>query len=148
MLIDSDLERQTLAQLRSVQAWLGRHNLARVSIEKPLFDIWPKDHRNAHADPRPPCLPDFVVRAIGVDAVARAAVIETMGFADAASRERKERRHALTSLALGGAPVIMHDFHEPAGRSQKDRDGDFWRAVRWRLAGALPRGQNEEVGVR
>jgi hypothetical protein len=52
------------------------------------------------------------------------------------------------SLALGGAPVIMHDFHEPPGRLQKDRDRDFWRAVRWRLAGALPRGQNEEVGVR
>jgi hypothetical protein len=148
MLIDSDLERQTLAQLRSVQAWLGKQKLACVSIEKPLFDIWPEDHGDAHSDPRPPCLPDFVVRAIGADAVARAAVIETMGFADVAYRERKERSHALMSLALGGAPVIMHDFHEPAGRLQKDRDGGFWRAARWRLAGALHRGQNEEVGVR
>jgi hypothetical protein len=71
-----------------------------------------------------------------------------MGFADAAYRERKERSHALMSPALRGAPVIMHDFHEPPGRLQKDRDGDFWRAVRRRLAGALPRGQNEEVSVR
>jgi hypothetical protein len=152
MLIDSDMERQTFAQLRSAQAWLGKRNLARVSIEKPLFDLWPEDHGNAHADPRPPCLPDFVVRAIGADAVARAAVIETMGSTDAAYRQRKERSHALMSLALGGAPVIMHDFQEPAGRSQKDRDGDFWRAVRGRVAGALQRGQHasqhERAGVR
>jgi hypothetical protein len=152
MLVDSDLERQTFAQLRGVQTWLGKQKLAQISIDKPLFDIWPDDHGKAEAVPRPPCLPDFVVRATGDDGVARAAVIERMGFADAGYRERKERSHALMSLALGGAPVIMHDFHEPPGRLQKDRDGDFWRAVRWRLAGALQRGrqasQHEGAGVR
>lgn len=148
MLVDSDLERQTLAQLRSVQAWLGKQTLARVSIEKPLFDIWPEDHGKAEADPRPPCLPDFVVRAISEDGAAKAAAIETMGFADTEYRGRKERSHALMSRALDGAPVITHDFHEPAGRSETDRDREFWRAVRWQLAGAQQRRQGEGVGAR
>ena len=139
MLVDSDLERQTFVQLRSVQTWLGKQGLARMSIEKPLFDIWPADHGRAEADPRPPCLPDFVVRATGGDGAATAAAIETMGFADADYRARKERSHALMSRALHGAPVLMHDFHEPAGQPQADRDRVFWRAVRWQLAGAQPR---------
>ncbi len=148
MLVDSDLERQTLAQLRSVQAWLGKQNLARAAIEKPLFDIWPRDHGKAEADPRPPCLPDFIVRAAGEDGAANAAVIETMGFADAGYRARKVRSHALMSLALDGAPVIGHDFHEPAGQPQADRDRVFWRAVRWRLAGARQPKTLEGAGVR
>ena len=136
MLVDSDLERQTFAQLRSVQTWLGKRNLARVSIDKPLFDIWPEDHGKAEVAPRPPCLPDFITRASGADGTAKAAIIETMGFADPDYRERKKRSHALMSLAVGGAPVIMHDFYEPAGRLPPDRDREFWRAVRWQLSDA------------
>jgi hypothetical protein len=148
MLVDSDLERQTFLQLRGVQAWLGKQNLARVAIEQPLFDIWPEDQGKAEAEPRPPCVPDFVVWSAGEDGAAHAAAIETMGFADADYRARKERSHALMSRALGGAPVIMHDFHEPAGQSQADRDRIFWRAVRWRLAGAQQHGTGERVGAR
>ena len=59
-----------------------------------------------------------------------------MGFADPDYRERKKRSHALMSLAVGGAPVIMHDFHEPAGRLPPDRDREFWRAMRWQLSDA------------
>ena len=139
MLVDSDFERQTFAQLRSVQSWLGKQNLARVSIAKPLFDIWPEDQGRAEADPRPPCLPDFVIRAHGENGAANAAAIETMGFADADYRARKERSHALMARALDGAPVIMHDFHEPAGQSQMDRDRVFWRAVRWQIANEVRR---------
>ncbi|WP_158931460.1 hypothetical protein [Acidisphaera sp. S103] len=141
MLVDSDLERQTFIQIRSVQSWLGKQHLARVSIEKPLFDIWPEDHGRAAADPRPPCLPDFVVRAAGENGAATAAAIETMGFADADYRARKERSHALMSRALGGAPVIEHDFHEPARQSQMDRDRVFWRSVRWQIAKSQPSGR-------
>jgi hypothetical protein len=137
MLVDSDLERRTFMQLRSVQSWLDKQHLARMTIEKPLFDIWPDDDDGgAAADPRPPCLPDFVVRAANKEGAVTAAAIETMGFADADYRARKERTHALMSCALGGAPVIMHDFHEPVGQSQMDRDRVFWRAVRWQLSGA------------
>ena len=139
MLLDSDFERQTFAQLRSVQSWLGKQNLARVSIAKPLFDIWPEDQGRAEADPRPPCLPDFVIHADGENGAANAAAIETMGFADADYRARKERSHALMARALDGAPVIMHDFHEPAGQSQMDRDRVFWRAVRWQIANEVRR---------
>ena len=146
MLVDSDFERQTFAQLRSVQTWLGRQNLARVSIEKPLFDVWPEDQRNAQADPRPPCLPDFIVRARGEGDAAKAVVIETMGFADAEYRARKVRSHALMSLALAGAPVIEHDFHEPAG-PQQERDRLFWRTVRWRLAGQQQQKALEGAGA-
>jgi hypothetical protein len=91
------------------------------------------------ADPRPPCLPDFVIRADGEDGAANAAAIETMGFADADYRARKERSHALMARALDGAPVIMHDFHEPAGQSQMDRDRVFGRAVRWQIANEVRR---------
>ena len=80
MLVDSDFERQTFVQLRSVQTWLGRQNLARLSLEKPLFDVWPKDQRSAQADPRPPCLPDFIVRSRGESDAVKAVVIETMGL--------------------------------------------------------------------
>jgi hypothetical protein len=146
MLVDSNLERQTFAQLRSVQTWLGKRNLARVSIEKPLFDISPEDIGKAEVVPRPPCLPDFIVRATGEDGAAKAAVIETMGFSDADYRERKWRSHALMSRAVGGAPVIMHDFHEPAGRSQPDRDREFWRAVRWKLSDAQTGRSENDAG--
>ena len=135
MLVDSDYERQTLTRLRSVQFWLNKRNLARVSIDKPLFDIWPEDHDRVEVDPRPPCLPDFVVRATGESGAVRAAAIETMGFADADYRARKARMHAVMSHALDGAPVIMHNFCEPAWRSQMDRDRVFWRAVRWQIGG-------------
>ncbi len=148
MLVDSDLERQTFLQLRGVQAWLGKQNLARVAIEQPLFDIWPEDQGKAEAEPRPPCVPDFVVRSVTEDGAAHAAAIETMGFADAEYRARKARSHALMSRALGGAPVIMHDFHHPAEQSQADRDRVFWRAVRWRLAGAQQHKTREGVGTR
>ena len=39
MLVDSDLERRTLAQLLRLQAWLLRQRGITVTIEKPLFDI-------------------------------------------------------------------------------------------------------------
>jgi hypothetical protein len=76
----------------------------------------------------------------------QAAVIETMGFSDADYRERKWRSHALMSRAVGGAPVIMHDFHEPAGRSQPDRDREFWRAVRWKLSDAQTGRSENDAG--
>ncbi len=132
MLVDSDMERRTLAQLRSVQAWLAsKRNLA-VSIEKPMFDVGPAPQPGA--SPRPPCIPDFVLRA-GRDGAAESTVIvETMGFGDEAYRGGKALIHPLMSAALGGARVIEHDFHLPPGMPQARRDAAFWRAVRWALA--------------
>lgn len=56
--------------------------------------------------------------------------------------------HALMSRALNGAPVITHDFHKPAARSQTDRDQEFWRAVRWRLSAARQHRAAESTGAR
>ena len=128
MLLDSDLERQTLAQLRSLQSWLGRKMDAMMTIEKPLFDVGPEP--GEEADPRPVLIPDFVVGAEAQGGVRRTAIVETMGFADDAYRIHKARVHALMRAALSGAPVVEHDFHQPAGWPQRDRDAFFWRALR------------------
>ena len=128
MLVDSDMERRTLGQLRSLQSWLARKKNTPVSIEKPLFDIGPDT--GPEVQPRPPCIPDFVVRS-----GAATAIVETMGFADAGYRNRKVRVHAALTAALAEAPVVLHDFHEPPGRAQDWRDSRFWRELRGTLTG-------------
>ena len=142
MLVDSDMERRTLEQLRSVQTWLGAKKDLAVAIEKPLFDIGGDVQTDDVS--RPPCIPDFVVRS---GATRTKVIVETMGFAHEAYRRRKDRTHAAMSLAFGGAPVVDHDFHEPAGHSQADRDKAFWRAVRWRLTGAQQHKMPDTVGA-
>ncbi|HME24452.1 MAG TPA: hypothetical protein VKI44_24490, partial [Acetobacteraceae bacterium] len=59
LLIDSDYERQTLAQLRSVQSWLRRRCGVLTTIDKPLFDLRPP--ASTDDAPRPPLIPDFLV---------------------------------------------------------------------------------------
>lgn len=54
MLVDSDMERRTLGQVRSVQGWLGRYRSLPVTIEKPMFDIGPAVQPDA-APGRPAC---------------------------------------------------------------------------------------------
>ena len=126
MLLDSDLERRTLAQLRSVQSWLARKKQIAVTIDKPLFDV---GQDAAESDPRPPLLPDFLVRAQAEgDARIATVIVETMGFADQAYRGRKQHLHPAMSDALG-APVVLHDFHEPPARPQAWRDDRFWREL-------------------
>lgn len=129
LLLDSDAERQTLEQLRSTQRWLARQDGIEASIEKPLSDIGPPP--GPDVPPRPPCIPDFVVRGGG-----RTAVVETMGYADEGYRSRKVRVHAAMSAALDGAPVVEHDFHRPPGWPQDWRDGRLRREVRRAVAGA------------
>ncbi|MBN9560438.1 MAG: hypothetical protein J0H14_06865 [Alphaproteobacteria bacterium] len=124
MLLDSNLERHTLAQLRSLQSWLARKKNLPTSIDKPMFDV---ASERVDGLPRPPCIPDFVMQS-----ATATAVVETMGYADAAYRERKLRVHPAMAAALGG-PVLMHDFHEPPGRLQAWRDERFWRGMRWTL---------------
>ena len=128
MLLDSDYERQTLGQLRSVQSWLRRKHGVLMTIEKPLFDLRPPSLLDE--PPRPPLIPDFLVRAAaGSDGTShRPIVIETMGFAEANYRERKERLHGEMVRACG--PVLVHDFHRPQNTEQPWRDATFWRALR------------------
>ena len=96
--------------------------------------------RTAEADPErapaPPCLPDFVVRACRAGDEREATIIvETMGFADEKYRTRKDRTHAVMHAVLNGAPIVVHDFHQPPGRLQGWRDDRFWRDLRWALTG-------------
>ena len=133
MLVDSDMERRTLEQLRSVQKWLGGKRDLPITIEKPMFDIGPA--LQSTAEPRPPCIPDFVLRAARHEEAGRTAIAETMGFPGEEYRTRKERVHPLMSAALGGAPVIEHDFHLPSSVVQDRRDTTFWQAIRWALSG-------------
>jgi hypothetical protein len=136
MLVDSDLERRTLMQLRSVQDWLLRKRGIAVTIVKPLFDLGPAEDAADGGSSRPPCMPDFIVRARGVgEAGAPEVIVETMGFADEDYRARKCRVHPAMAAALGGAPVVQHDFHLPEGRAQSWRDERFWRDLRWTLTG-------------
>lgn len=135
MLLDSDMERRTLAQLRSLQGWLADNRRMPVSIEKPMYDL--AGDTSVAPEPLPPCIPDFVVRSTRPDGAPGAAIVETMGFADDAYRARKERIHPLMSAVLDGAPVVMHDFHEPAGRAQKWRDDLFWHGTRQALTRAI-----------
>jgi hypothetical protein len=134
MLVDSNLERLTLAQLRSVQTWLAARRGVRVWIDKPLFDLGPEA---AGADAaRAPVIPDFVLRVENAPTRGAAVVaVETMGYADADYRSTKARVHPAMTAALLGAPMLLHDFHEPAGKSQAWRDARFWRELRWTITG-------------
>src|SRR5208283_4282341 len=130
LLIDSDYERQTLAQLRSVQSWLRRRCGVLTTIDKPLFDLRPP--ASTDDAPRPPLIPDFLVGVVGPGGVRRNVVVETMGWSEPLYRERKERLHAEMAQVCG--PVVMHDFHQPADADQAWRDNVFWRALRDALA--------------
>ena len=130
--VDSNLERSTLAQLLRLQQWLRRKCCVQLTITKPLFDIAQPDPEA----PRDPCIPDFVLHASGVGPRGCSVVIaETMGYADLEYRARKARTHRLMAAALGGAPVVTHDFHAPAAASQAARDRLFWSAARWAVTG-------------
>ena len=106
MLVDSNLERQTLAILLSVQAWLGRKQSIRFSIDRPLHDIAAEGDDKGRDKPREPCIPDWLLRAEKAPAVGQSAgIVETMGFTDAGHLDRKQRTQALMSRILNGAPV-------------------------------------------
>ena len=142
MPVDSNLERMTLAQLLRLQLWLRRERGVQLAIVKPLFDVAPPDPEA----PRDPCIPDFILRASGVGPRGRSVVIaETMGYADVGYRDRKARTHRLMAAALGGAPVVTHDFHAPAAASQAERDRLFWSAARWAVTG--PEGAGPETAA-
>jgi hypothetical protein len=132
MLVDSNLERRTLDELRRLQDWLSANKGLRLGIEKPHFDIAGEDDAmDSEAPPREPCIPDFILRAEGVGTQgAETALVETMGFGDETYRARKQVVHDLMRQVMD-APVVLHDFHFPADCTQTARDRRFWRDARW-----------------
>ena len=128
MPVDSNLERQTLGILRRFQTWIGEKEATRITIEKPVFNLpLPAAAPEADGDF---CLPDFVVWATAGPRCDDlfCLIVETMGYSLPGYRRRKERMHEVMSQALHGAPVIEHDFHQPADQVQRERDRQFWRA--------------------
>jgi hypothetical protein len=139
-MVDSDFERSTLDRLIGVQSWFTTKHGIFLIIEKPLADIGteisPQDPKTPS---RPPCIPDFIVRARSPTGETATVIVETMGFDDEAYRDRKHRLHTVMSDSLGGAPVIVHDFHFPRAMEQSERDTSMARAVIGRVFEQLRR---------
>ncbi|MGM5019110.1 hypothetical protein [Tardiphaga sp. 367_B4_N1_1] len=129
-LLDSGLERDSLDQILNCRKWLFDTFKISMIVTKPLFDVGPVDTDA----PRKPCLPDFVIRAMGSGVEHPTIVIETMGYADDTYRERKRRLRPLFEAVdrppgASPTPVIEHD------RFRADLPGDpdrrFWNELRW-----------------
>lgn len=133
MLLDSDYERQTLAQLRSLQAWIDAKRRVSMTIEKPVFDLLDRGNEVEVAAGKGPCIPDFIVRAKGGGAGGcQTAIVETMGYSDETYWEGKVRMHKTMSAALAGAPVVLHDLSTGASG---EVDREFWRGLMRLIAG-------------
>ena len=109
--VDSTLERQTMMQLLALGRWFDFRCGVPLTIHKPLWDLarGPAAPQGAEVEAHEPIIPDFIVET-GEAATAKRVVVETMGYAEAAYRARKQRlRPEMERLA--GAPVVAHDFH-------------------------------------
>ena len=141
MPVDSNLERQTFHVLTQLQSWLSNRKGIGIAVVKPLFDM---SNRSGLDEPdgdpditREPCIPDFLLEANRVPTGGRALlVVETMGYADPKYRERKQRTQITMGVAIGGSPVVEHDFHFPNSQTQAERDRRFWLDCRWQITGS------------
>ena len=101
-----------------------------------LRDLGIKHLPGGDEEARDPCLPDFILWAEADHRIQhRAVVVETMGFADDAYRDRKHRTHGLMSRILDGAPVVEHDFWSLIGINRGQRDRQSWLSARWTVTG-------------
>lgn len=136
--VDSNLERQTMLQLVGTGRWFRDRRALTLAIRKPLFDMaepvpsLPGEEVTAHE----PILPDFLLD-VGEGAANRRVVIETMGYAHATYRMRKQRLRAEMER-LARAPLVEHDFHFPIDLSQQQRDAAFTKLLRQTLLRAKP----------
>jgi uncharacterized protein YjiS (DUF1127 family) len=127
ILLDSDHERETLNELIGIQRWLDARCGVATTIEKPLFDVGPD--LACDGQPRPPCVPDFILRVQGESPEHPAVIVETVGYADDAYRQRKLRMHEIMAQAFNGAPVVSHDFVHPEDMTQEERGQAAKRAI-------------------
>ena len=132
MLLDSDLERQTLAILIAFQRRMAQRHQTVVTIAKPMESLGPAQREDG--TPLPALIPDFVVTARYPDGGERRVVVETMGYADDGYRNRKLVLHPQMGRAAGAIAVVEHDFHVPAHWQQAWRDNRFKRLL-WQSLG-------------
>lgn len=138
MPVDSNLERHTFQILVQLRTWLFHKKGIGLSVVKPLFDMSARAGvSEAESDIlHEPCIPDFLLEADRVPKGGKSLlVIETMGYADALYRDRKQLTHTKMRLVTGQSPVVEHDFHYPFYRSQIERDRHFWLDCRWQITG-------------
>jgi len=142
MLVDSNYERRTLAELKRLQQFLSYRQGILMVIEKPMFDIRnEEDFDDPAIAAREPCIPDFLLQTNPPPKGGAAmVVVETMGFASEAYRSRKAVTHQLMAATLR-ALLVTHDFHFPAAQTQVERDRSFWMDARWAFTGS-PAGIN------
>uniref|UniRef100_Q07NV7 Uncharacterized protein n=1 Tax=Rhodopseudomonas palustris (strain BisA53) TaxID=316055 RepID=Q07NV7_RHOP5 len=140
-LVDSNYERSTWTQIDRIIDASGHNELF---ISKPLHDIWPQfahddtfnveDDLSVKTAARPVLIPDFIIR---YPRMRRVAVVETMGYADPAYRQRKRRTHALMIEALkaqepnNDVRIIEHDFDSNAVRQQENDEAFSLRLQRF-----------------
>lgn len=135
MPVDSDRERQTLAQIEDVAAWLFRKHQVAMRAEKPLFDMGDPMPEGDDVETRETCVPDFLVTASLPGGASTLLVVETMGYGDDFYRDRKLRTHAVMRRVFGREP-IEHDFLRPDNEAQPARDKRFRkRLIRETLTG-------------
>ncbi len=134
LLVDSDLERITLRYLQDIQDSLPPNDS--FDIQKPMFDLdAPLPRRpikltpeeQEQLDTRDVLVPDFVLWPTSKSRTPL--VVETMGYDKADYRQRKRRTQEKMRQKLN-AELECHDFHQPYGTSQEDRDEDFINRVR------------------
>ena len=136
MLMDSNYERRTFAELRRLQQFLANKQGIRMVIEKPMLDIRSGgDLEDQALEAGEPCIPDFILQTEAAPIGGAANVIvETMGFAGEKYRSRKFISHRTMEAALR-APLVTHDFHFPSDQTPEERDRRFWSATRWVVVG-------------
>ena len=127
MPVDSNMERRTLALLITCRDQLKQEHGIRVTIEKPLFDIGPKESK----DGRHVCRPDFLLRFQKPDKSKHLVVVETMGYKTEEYRKNKHDMRRDFERVQGGSPphaVIEHDRYQP-GMNEDTIDRRFQEAV-------------------
>jgi len=137
MLMDSNYERRTFAELRRLQQFLANKQGIRMVIEKPMLDIRSGgDLEDQAIEAGEPCIPDFVLQTEAAPiGGAEVVVVETMGFAGENYRSRKAITHQTMKATLR-ATLVTHDFHFPEDQIQAERDRRFWRSARWLIVGS------------
>jgi hypothetical protein len=145
MLVDSNYERRTLAELKRLLQFLASRQGIHMRIEKPMMDVKESfDLDDPRVAAREPCIPDFILRINSVpDGGTPAVIVETMGFGNDTYRSRKAATHEIMARILN-APVLTHDFHFPESHSQTERDRRFWLSTRRAIIGSPPHKKTDD----
>lgn len=126
LLVDSQIERDTLNLLINAHDWLWEKCRIEVTVEKPMYDLGAEET----AEAREVCKPDFVLHYRRKGEPTKYVIVETMGYANPLYRERKLRMRSLFANIKGGEPphpIIEYDRFK--GMNTQMLDKEFMSAV-------------------